>query len=323
MTSAMSPREPARRADASPTAHVRAEEVEVPARDGTPLAGTLYLPQADRGLAVLLNPATAVPRRYYDGFARFLAGRGLHVLTYDYRGIGGSRLVGEARRRARFQDWGVLDAPGAQDWLAARLPHHRPVLVGHSAGGQMLGLSEGVGRWRAVLLVGSQHGYLGHWRGLARARMALLWYVLVPATTALSDTFPGRRLGLADLPAGIARQWARWCRSPHYVSDAVGRPWRPFNAQLTAPLRLYSFSDDPIAPEAAARALLAYYPNTRAEHLHLTPAQLGCARVGHFGWFRGGMEAAWAEAADWLERAAAADTLRGPTETRAGAGSDG
>lgn len=49
---------------------------------------------------------------------------------------------------------------------------------------------------------------------------------------------------MGNLPPGIAKQWARWCRSPHYVSDDAGGPLRPYNEQLRAPLRLYSFTDD-------------------------------------------------------------------------------
>ncbi len=57
-----------------------------------PLAGHLWrASNGDPIGAVIVNPATGVLARYYHRYARFLAGHGFDVLTYDYRGIGLSR----------------------------------------------------------------------------------------------------------------------------------------------------------------------------------------------------------------------------------------
>ena len=47
------------------------------ARDGFELAGTAYVPSRRLRAAVVLNSATAVPRRIYRGFATYLAQRDL------------------------------------------------------------------------------------------------------------------------------------------------------------------------------------------------------------------------------------------------------
>src|SRR3954467_9401113 len=67
------------------------DDITVPATDGYPLAATLFLPRGAKRHAVLINSATAVPRKLYRGFAGYLAQRGCAVLTYDYRGTGDSR----------------------------------------------------------------------------------------------------------------------------------------------------------------------------------------------------------------------------------------
>ena len=67
------------------------DDITVPATDGYPLAATLFLPRGAKRHAVLINSATAVPRKLYRGFAGYLARRGCAVLTYDYRGTGDSR----------------------------------------------------------------------------------------------------------------------------------------------------------------------------------------------------------------------------------------
>ena len=59
------------------------QDTSFPARDGYTLAATVFAPaQAPRG-AVLINSATAVPRKIYRGFAAYLAEQGQTVLTYD------------------------------------------------------------------------------------------------------------------------------------------------------------------------------------------------------------------------------------------------
>ena len=88
-----------------------ADDITIPAADGYPLAATLFLPLGAKRHAVLISSATATPRKIYRGFAGYLARRGCAVLTYDYRGIGGSRQraalpcryggAGRPARRAR------------------------------------------------------------------------------------------------------------------------------------------------------------------------------------------------------------------------------
>ncbi|MGY3129503.1 putative alpha/beta hydrolase [Bradyrhizobium sp. USDA 4501] len=55
---------------------VFSDDIVVPAADGYPLAATLFLPRGTRRQAVLINSATAVPRKVYRGFAGYLARRG-------------------------------------------------------------------------------------------------------------------------------------------------------------------------------------------------------------------------------------------------------
>ncbi len=128
---------------------VFADDITVPSTDGYPLAATLFLPRGIKRHAVLINSATAVPRKIYRGFAGYLAHRGCAVLTYDYRGIGNSRqksmegynqpksLVGF---KASMSDWAALDITAAVTWMRERY-HNLPLgYVGHSFGGQVLGL---------------------------------------------------------------------------------------------------------------------------------------------------------------------------------------
>lgn len=57
---------------------------------------------------VIVNPATEVLARYDHAYARFLAGHGFLMRTYDDRGIGASRPVAVKGCSIRWRDWGEL-----------------------------------------------------------------------------------------------------------------------------------------------------------------------------------------------------------------------
>jgi predicted alpha/beta hydrolase len=280
-------------------------DLMLPARDGVKLAATRFDATPPFRGALLLNGGTGIPRQFYAAFASHLAGRGFTVLSYDYRGIGGS----EKPAAATIDQWGSIDQPSMLDHLAELCPGAPLGIVGHSFGGQVLGLADNIAAVRAAVLITSQSGHWRHWpAGRRRLRMLALWWLLIPGLTALTGRFPGSWIGTANLPANVARSWARWGRSRHYVCDARGEPLRPHNEQVVFPIRWLSFTDDPIAPYEAVEALRPYYPRASVERRHLAPGDLGTDAVGHFGFFRKSMpRAGWDELACWLAKTLDAD----------------
>jgi len=282
------------------------------AADGRPLAATVLEPLRVEGTVVVAS-ATGVPRRIYEGIARHLAEAGLAVLTFDYRGIGDSRQGGPLRREtARMQDWGRLDLEGALAWMRGRYPGAPQLALGHSAGGQLLGLAPSARDLRGAAFVGSQLGWSGHWPWPARALMWTMWHALIPAFTAATGYLPMRRLGQGeDLPAGVALEWARWGRRRNYLFDDLGPEVRSGYAGLRFPVRALHISDDLYAPRSGVEALTAFYGGRR-EVRTVTPAEAGVRRIGHFGWVRPQFEEAiWAPIRDWFrERLAPSPVLR-------------
>jgi predicted alpha/beta hydrolase len=272
-------------------------EVSLTAADGYALSGTLYGERSGR--AVLIMPATGVPQGYYGKFAAWLGGRGFQVLTFDYRGIGRS-LSGSVRAvSARMRDWALLDAAAALQHVSAS---PKIFVVGHSFGGQAMGLLPDPGRISAALIVGSQSGYWRNWPALGRAWMWPAAHVLLPGISHLLGYFPGSRLGFGeDLPKGVALEWASWCRHPTYLIGALGV--EQDYARFSAPIRAYAVSDDNFAPPSAVQALLELFPAARSEMRRVTPRELGVKSIGHFGFFRERFRATlWPEAGDWLDR---------------------
>jgi predicted alpha/beta hydrolase len=275
-----------------------ATPLRISATDGYALGARKYGEQG-AGPYVVLNGATAVKQAYYARFAAWLSLRGFTVLTYDYRGIGESRPAKLRGFSARLRDWGEKDFEGVLRF-ALEDKGSRPLhVIGHSVGGQVLGLAPSNHHVERVVTVGSQSGYWGHWRGASALHKAAVWYGLLPMVGTTLGYVPGR-LGLGeDLPGGVALEWARWCRHPQYLFGDGVSP-QGF-ARLTAPMQAISLEDDDYAPRQAVDWLHTHYVNAAVERIHLMPRELGAKTVGHFGFFRSAFQdSAWPQVTSFL-----------------------
>lgn len=306
MTGEVSPRpDPGAAADLPAGGEVSARTLRIPAADGFPLAATLFHPEKGADRPVILAPAMGTKRGYYAQYAADLAGRGFTVVSFDYRGIGGSRPASFRGFDASLEEWGTEDLAGVIDWVTAAHPARAPVLVGHSVGAQVLGLAPNNGEVAGVVAVTAGSAYWRLWSGPARYALALLWYVGVPALTAAFSYFPAGLVGLGeDLPGGVARDWARLARRPGYIFGAERRQGGDGFGGYGGSLLAYSFTDDFYSPRAAVEKLLEAYGGADREHRHLAPGDVGLAEVGHFGFFReSARETLWRESAEWIRRA--------------------
>lgn len=267
------------------------------AADGQPLIADLYPPAGAVRATAVIAPAMAVPRRLYRGFATYLATRGVAVLVPDYRGIGDSRV--ERGREVRVDHWADLDVPAALAELHRRWPDAPRVWIGHSVGGQLLGLTREPPVDRALLLA-SQSGHWRLWRGPARLGMAAFGWVLVPGLVALTGRLPMRLVGGLDVPAGAARQWAAWIRDRRYLAGFARARADSGFARFAGPLRAYAITDDGYAPRAGVDALVAEFDRTTPEVVEVSPMSLGLERLGHFGVVRSGAAVLWRELGDFV-----------------------
>lgn len=285
------------------------DQLRIPALDGYPLAATFFPAAAAAAPLVIIASATAVRRGYYARFTQFLARHGLQAVTFDYRGIGASRPPRLAGFRASLHEWGELDLAGVIQWAAQEIRPPKLLLVGHSVAGQIFPLAENHDLVQAACFVASQFGYWKLWHGKERPLIWALWHVVIPGATAVFDYFPGWLMGAgADLPGGVAAEWARWGRHPDYVLSHRADVRERF-AAVRLPLQFLSFSDDALyAPQPAVVALMQAYGSTEKKHRHLEPHEVGRRQIGHFGFFREAASAAlWQETLAWLQTHAAGE----------------
>lgn len=278
-----------------------AQDTTITARDGRTLAATVFAPsEAPRGV-VLVNSATAVPRKIYRGFTTYLAEQGFAAMSYDYRGIGGSRPETLKGFAARMRDWASLDVAGAIDHLRGVWPHLPLAVVGHSFGGQAVGLVPNNAEISRALFVAAQ---AGAWRLIhspERYRVYLMMRVLGNSLARTLGYVPGR-LGIGeDVPSGVFLEWTDWVMRKRYFFDDLSLETLANFPRYRGALRAVCLTDDPWATAPAVDLLCSGFTGTRAERIDVTPREVGAEKIGHFGFFRPEHRATlWRDAAAWL-----------------------
>ena len=270
------------------------EILQVTTRDGLVLTCSRFK-AAQPGRVAILHSATGVRRRYYHRFCAYLAEQGISAYCYDYRGIGDSRPATLRGFQASFSLWAVKDAQAVFDHVRTHHPGEKIAMIGHSFGGQVLGLLEGVEQVDKALLVSAHLPSINTFPLRTRWAGYVLWRLLIPLLTTVLGYFPSSWVGMGEpLPAGVAREWAKWGLSPRYLLDHVGENLPDRFGQVGAEITALFISDDPLGPPLAVERLLEALRHAKIQRVHLTPAALGKGPIGHFGAFRGTFqEALW------------------------------
>lgn len=272
------------------------EPIDIRCADNTVLRGHFFATDSHSGQdPVLLSPAIGVRQFFYFKFCQWLCEQGHDVLVFDYRGIGAS-LHGRLKDcDATLQQWGELDQAAALDWLIERTGREQVAWLGHSAGGQMLGLLPNYRRIARAACVSSSSGYVG---GMPRHMGILSRLVLggvLPASAALLGYGRCREVGLGEnLPAGVALQWRDWCSKPGFAFNSLGETiMQDFHDDIMFPITALYAPDDFIASRKNVDDLLRLYPNADKRVEKLEPSQFGYKRIGHINMFRSSHNRLW------------------------------
>jgi predicted alpha/beta hydrolase len=255
--------------------------------DGQRIAARFFEPQGETKGSVLIVPAMGVTQDYYKPFARWLAGHGYTVATFDYRGTGLSRPRKLRGFHADIFDWAGLDCAA----MIGALPERPLYWIGHSLGGQILPLVPNKNLVTKAITVATGSGYWRENSPRIRPMAWWLWFVLTPPALALWGYFPGRTLRkVGDLPKGVMRQWRRWCLDPEYAVGAEGEAVRAQYAAVRSPIVSLSFSDDEMMSARNTESIHGFYIGAPRKMKRIAPEDIGARRIGHFGFFRTAFE---------------------------------
>ncbi|MBA2401789.1 MAG: alpha/beta hydrolase, partial [Bradyrhizobium sp.] len=206
--------------------------------------------------------------------------------------------------KASMSDWAALDVAAAVAWMRERYKHLPLNYVGHSFGGQAMGLLPNNTEVSRALFIAAQAGY---WKLMAtpeRYRVyAMLNYVGLPLTKLLGYAPGWSGLG-EDLPKGVFEQWVGWVMSERYLFTDPNLPGLSNFEKYRGTMRALCLSDDPWATRPAVELLCSGYAGTKPEILTINPRDVGVGKIGHFGFFRPEhRDTLWRGAAEWIEAA--------------------
>lgn len=271
---------------------IEAQTIVFSAADGYPLSGTMYAAENPHA-SIVISSATGVPQGFYRRFAEYAAEQGFQILSFDYRGIGASAPKSLKGFRMSYLDWGRHDLSSAIDLLAKQdLPLY---MIGHSYGGQALGLTRNHQLVDAMQCFGTGAGWHGYMPWREKMKVQVIWNIVFPPMAAVKGYLPWSKLNMgADLPVDVYRQWRKWCKNPTYFfADPELQDLKKQFAQVQTPIFALSALDDDWALPASRHAFMQHYSNAPMQFIDLKAQDYALNSIGHMGYFRKGAEQLW------------------------------
>ena len=269
--------------------------------DGEQIVVNFFDKPHNKGL-IIIAPAMGVLQGFYHPLAKYLVAHGYAVITFDFTGIGDSKIL-KSPSTCTLKNWGKRDLSTLIDYAAQQSGGKPLYLIGHSISGQIFPFAINKEKISAAFFVASQNLSSDHWAGKEKFLAKLFWYFVLPVCNTLFNGLPGFTYGgNQKLPKNIARDWSRWGRS---VSGALGvEPEAKENYQETkVPASFMSLNDDLLlAPKPAVAALFDAFGSEDKQHIHLIPAEEGFSEIGHFGFFKRKNQTLWTKIHEWFSK---------------------
>lgn len=292
------------------------EKVQFPATDGYVLSGTRYVAINIDGsrlstpakAKLLIASATGVPQAFYRRFASYMTRFGFEVFSFDYRGIADSAPKKLKGFKMSYLDWGQYDLSGAIAYLSQ--DDVALIMIGHSYGGQSLGLSTNHQRVRAMFCFGTGAGWAGYMPPKERFKVHIVWNVVFPPLVALKGYLPWSKFNMgADLPKGVYSEWRRWCKNPNYffADPEQGDMLKTKFAQVSTEIYAYSALDDDWALPNSRYAFIQHYSQAKVHYINIKAQDFAMQQIGHMGYFKKEAQLLWDHLAAQIDQLLCAD----------------
>lgn len=272
--------------------------------NGKTITATAFEPSSPKGKTLLISAATGIKQKFYYHFAEYCAEAGYHVYTYDYSGIGLSKNGDLRGSEISYTTWGAEDFPAMVRFIRHQHGAQPMVLVGHSFGGNCLGVTGAADEFEAIVTIASQQGYWRNFGFWYRWVVLFVFAVSMPLLSKLFGYFPSKTHGLGeDLPKKVAEDWSKLILNKEGIETLASSPetWRK---NLHPNMLVISISDDMLSPKKAVDNLAEIsYSATSIKRLHLTPKDGNAGPIGHLNFFRKQFrDTLWQIPLQWFEQ---------------------
>ncbi len=281
------------------------QQVSISTADDQQITSTYFKPVKPVGKTVVIAGGVGLPQRFFYKLATWLAAKGYDTYTFDYRGIALSKTKPLANSHAGYFEWTNYDFIAVTHLINSTHPDNTNFLIGHSFGGNSIGLSEAYKSYDKFLFVGSQFGYYRNFPLHMQFAILIGFGIVVGLLTPLFGYFPSKYVGLGEpLPKQVAYDWRTLLLSKKSVLGLAEKFKNNHYDKITQPMLLISIDDDNFAPKKTVDALAKYaFVNADIQRKHLKAKELGIKKLGHNNFFRSKYEQLlWPMVTEWFDQ---------------------
>lgn len=158
-------------------------------KDGQKLSLNIFNPAKPLPFNFIISSDIGLDQSRYFQFCNFLAQQGIRAISFDYRGVGASRLLGA--KTSLFQ-WATHDLDAVILYVKNQYPAGELILLSHGWTGQLIGLAPASLFLNQIILVNSSlSGFNGlSWKAWGRSFLRNFIYY--------------------NIPSGILGEWLKW-----------------------------------------------------------------------------------------------------------------
>lgn len=275
--------------------------IDIQTEDNFILKGTCFKPNEFKA-AILIGPATGIKRSFYINFSKFLCENGYGVIIYDNRGIGDSTGENINQVGASLHNWGKLDMTAVLERLKVEFPEVPYHLIGHSAGGQLVGLMKNALELTSMFNYACSSGSIRNSKFPFILSSFFFLNIFIPVSNFLFGKTQSQWIGMGEpLPKKVSSDWRRWCNGKGYVKVDLGSKIKNHNYnKLSLPSLWLHASDDDIANLKNVEEMIKVFPRIKSKIKTIVPSQFGFKSIGHMQFFSSKKKSLWPLALEWL-----------------------
>lgn len=277
------------------------KDIKINGNNGAELTATIFVPENLRG-AIMIGPATGIKRQFYFNFCKFLAENDFAVIAYNNEGIGDSSNNDLKKSGADLISWGQSDMSCVFAKLKELVPGTKYHLIGHSAGGQLVGLMHGATELTSIINYACSSGSLRHIKYPFKFSAMFFLNCFIPISNSLLGYTNSKLMGMGEpLPKRVAQQWKEWCNRTGYIKNHLEtHEIINYYNQLSCPGLWINSTDDKIANNKNVDDMIRVFPNLKIEKLTLNPSEYNLNEIGHMKFFSKQNKVVWDIVMDWL-----------------------